>query len=221
MPDWDKDSPELRRNLDIVLEQIVQGSGERVVPTVDLARNWQILIMHGLEPDDGNPYYIGRFRGEPEVEYIQVNIGDHWGVDSQVVAAELQRFEAKLQTTVAELDALVPSNQNPTKDQKEAVLDFCAWAHAEWVRIHPFANGNGRTARLWANFLATRYNLPPFVRLRPRPSAGYGTAGAAAMHGNWKPTAAVFRQLLVEYENELGKAETFQKIDKRGPESQR
>src|ERR1035438_1282575 len=98
VPDWDEDSPELRRNLDRVLKQIVQEAGGRATPNVDLARNWQILLMDGLEPEDGNPYYIGRFRGEPEIEYVQVRVGENWGVDSQLVAAELQRFEAKLQT---------------------------------------------------------------------------------------------------------------------------
>ena len=160
-----------------------------------------------MEPDDGNQYYIGRFRGEPEIEYIQVSVGENWGVDSQLVAAELERFEVKLKTLVAELDALLPSNQNPDEDQKAAVFDLCAWAHAEWLRIHPFANGNGRSARLWANFLAVRYSLPPFVRLRPRPNAGYGNASVKAMHGDWKPTAAVFRQLLADYENELENAD--------------
>ena len=203
MPDWDEDSPQLRKNLDRVLEQIVQEAGQRTTPSVDLARNWQILMMEGLEPEDGNQYYVGRFRGEAEIEYVQVHVGEDWGVDSQFVLAELERFEAKLKTLVAELDALQPFDQNPDDDQKEAVLDVCAWAHAEWVRIHPFANGNGRTARLWANFLATRYGLPPFVRLRPRPNAGYGNAGAKAMHGYWKPTAVVFRQLLADYEEEL------------------
>jgi len=91
------------------------------------------------------------------------------------VATELTRFEAKLQTLVAELDALLPVGQEPDADQLAAIVDLCAWAHAEWVRIHPFANGNGRTARLWANSLAMRYGLPPFIRLRPRPNAGYGT----------------------------------------------
>ena len=163
--------------------------------------------MEGLQPQDGNPYYIGRFRGEPELEYVQVRVGENWGVDSQLVASELERFEAKLKTLVAELDALLPFQENPDDDQREAVLDLCAWAHAEWVRIHPFANGNGRTARLWANFLATRYGLPPFVRLRPRPDAGYGNAGDKAMRGDWKPTAAVFRQLLAHYESELKNAD--------------
>ena len=64
------------------------------------------------------------------------------------------------------------------------------------ARIHPFANGNGRTARLWANSLAMRYGLPPFIGLRPRPNAGYGEAGAKAMLGDWKPMAQVFLRLL-------------------------
>jgi hypothetical protein len=66
------------------------------------------------------------------------------------------------------------------------------------VRIHPFANGNGRTARLWANYVLMRYGLPPIVRLRPRPDGGYGVAGAAAMDGDWEPTVAVFRKLLLD-----------------------
>ena len=81
-----------------------------------------------------------------------------------------------------------------------AVLDVCGWVHAEWVRIHPFVNGNGRTARLWANYVAMRYRLPPFVRLRPRPEAdAYAHAGIEAMNGNWKPTAEVFRVMLGEF----------------------
>ncbi|HEV3037885.1 MAG TPA: Fic family protein [Candidatus Angelobacter sp.] len=64
------------------------------------------------------------------------------------------------------------------------------------MRIHPFANGNGRTARLWANCMALRYGLPLFIRLRPRPDGGYGAASAEAMQGNWEPTATVFHEML-------------------------
>jgi hypothetical protein len=84
------------------------------------------------------------------------------------------------------------------------VIDLSAWAHAEWVRMHPFANGNGRTARIWANAILMRYGLPPAVRLRPRPGGGYGLAGAAAMDGEWRPTAAVFRTMLEEVLSERG-----------------
>jgi hypothetical protein len=105
---------------------------------------------------------------------------------------------------VAELDALIPTEREPNADQLAAIVDLCAWVHAEWVRIHPFANGNGRSARLWANSIAMRYGLPPFIRLRPRPNAGYGEAGAKAMQGDWKPTVAVFRRLLNDFLDELG-----------------
>jgi len=156
--------------------------------------------MEGLDVSD--PRYVGAFRGEPGTENVQVAVGPNFGVDSVKVAAELTRFEAKLQALVAELDALIPKGQEPDVDQLAAIVDLCAWVHAEWVRIHPFVNGNGRTARLWANSLATRYGVSPFIRLRPRPGAGYGEAGARAMHGDWKPTAAVFRRLLDDFLNE-------------------
>jgi hypothetical protein len=47
-----------------------------------------------------------------------------------------------------------------------------------------------------------RYGLPPFIRLRPRPDEGYEDAGAKAMQGDWQPTAAVFRRLLVRFLDE-------------------
>lgn len=97
---------------------------------------------------------------------------------------------------------MLPAGEEPDADQLAAIVDLCAWVHAEWIRIHPFANGNGRTARLWANCIAMRYGLPPFIRLRLRPNYGYAEAGAKAMQGEWKPTAVVFRRLLDAFLNE-------------------
>jgi hypothetical protein len=105
-------------------------------------------------------------------------------------------FEKKLHALLRELDAMLPAGQEPDADQLAAIVDLCAWVRAQWIRVQPFANGNGRTARLWANCIAMRYGLPPFIRLRPRPNYGYGEAGAKAMQGDWKPTATVFRRLL-------------------------
>lgn len=186
MPNWDEDSPQLRHNLAQVLKDILSAVEKREKPTLKTARTLNVP----------NPRSIGAFRGEPGLENIQVRVGSNYGVNSVNVAAELTRFEAKLQELVAELDSLAPVGRELNADHLAAIVDLCAWAHAVWVRIHPFANGNGRVARLWANSFAVRYGLPPFVRLRPRPNAGYERAAAQAMHGNWKPTAAVFRQLL-------------------------
>jgi hypothetical protein len=153
--------------------------------------------MGGLELAD--PHYIGTFRGEPGLEHIGVRVGASFGVPPSGVSGALGQFEKKLQELVDELDGLLPAGQDPNADQLAAIVDLCAWTHAESIRIHPFANGNGRTARLWANWIALRYGLPPFIRLRPRPDSGYGDAGAKAMQGDWQPTAALFFQLLNDF----------------------
>jgi fido (protein-threonine AMPylation protein) len=194
VPDWDEDSPRLRQNLARVLEEIAQASQARETPTLKAVTHWHTLVMQGLDVPDSR--FVGAFRGEPGLENLQTRIGANYGVASAKVASELGRFEAKVQTLVAQMDAFLPAGLEPDTDQLAAVVDLCAWVHAEWVRIHPFANGNGRTARLWANSLAMRYGLPPFIRLRPRPNAGYGSTGAKAMHGDWQTTARVFRRLL-------------------------
>ena len=148
------------------------------------------------------PEWMGRFRGEPGLEGMGVRIGDNAGVSSGEVADELRAFEEPLQKAVDILDRRI----GPTQDSNDyddmsdndinEVIVLCAWAHSEWVRIHPFANGNGRTARLWVNFLAMRYGLPPFARLRPRPDDdGYEAAALTAMTGEWEPTVRVFHRM--------------------------
>ncbi len=152
--------------------------------------------MNGLKAPDAR--YVGTFRGAKGLQKVRVWLGSHEGVAPSRVAGELAEFQRKLRAAVDKLDMRYPVGADLDVDGLEAVLELAAWAHAEWVRIHPFANGNGRTARLWANYVLMRYGLPPVVRLRPRPDGGYGAAGAAAMVGDWETTAAVFRKLLLE-----------------------
>jgi len=166
------------------------------MPTVEGARAWHQAMMHGLAPP--NPEYFGRFRGEVGLQRLGIRIGNHFGVPSHQVAAALKSFQETLQRAVEVLDDLIEPDRNLSADEVAAVIELCAWAHSEWVRIHPFANGNGRTARLWANSIAMRYGLPAFVRLRPRPDGGYGEGAAAAMTGRWHATAQVFRHMYDE-----------------------
>jgi len=194
--DGDADSPRLRKNLTEVLRDARDRAVRRDVPTVEDARRWQCDTMAGLEVPDAK--YVGRFRGEPGLETTRVWIGSLEGVSPGNVAEELRAFEWTLQRAVAALDARYPRGQELDEDGLAAVIDLCAWAHAEWVRIHPFGNGNGRTARILANALLMRYGLPPVVRLRPRPDGGYGRAAEAAMKGDWRPTATAFRRMLGE-----------------------
>jgi len=197
MADWDANSPELENNLRRVLEEIHGAARRRETPTVEAARHWQAESLRDLVVPDAR--YVGAFRGEPGLENVQVRVADRYGVAAPNVGGALADFEHTVQQVIERLDQLIPSGIDPDSDQTAAILEVCAWIHAEWVRIHPFANGNGRTARLWVNSIAMRYQLPPFVQLGPRPAAGYGAAGAEAMRGNWEPTIAVLRKLLEDF----------------------
>ncbi len=196
MADWDDDTPRLRGNLAQVIRRVRDEALRREPLTSESARGWQLDILRGLVPPD--PKLVGRFRGEAGLENYNVKVGDRPGVQASEVTSELAEFDRKLGQAIAELDRLIKPGQDLTADDLAAVLALSAWAHAEWVRIHPFANGNGRTARLWVNSLAMRYGLPPFLRLRPRPDGGYARAAAAAMRGDWRPTLALFRRMYIE-----------------------
>ncbi len=196
-PDWDANSQELGANLTRILIGIAETARARALPTIDTARQWQREMMSDLVAPD--PGFVGAFRGEPGLEDIEVSMLDRFGIPAPEVAHELARFETKLQQLVQELDSSIPPGDLPDRDQLGAVIDLCAWAHADWMRIHPFANGNGRVARLWVNALAMRYSLPPFMRLRPRPGPGYAEAALEAIDGNWHPTSTLLRGLFQDF----------------------
>lgn len=53
--------------------------------------------------------------------------------------------------------------QLPDARSAEDVAAFLAYAHHRLVAIHPFTNGNGRTARLFTNLLAYNYGYQDVV----------------------------------------------------------
>ncbi len=197
MPDWDEDSPRLRQNLKQLLTGIRARALARKELQLDDAKAWHRAMMSGLTPPDKT--MVGQFRGARPLSAIEVKVGAYPGVAAAKVASQTARFETTLRQITQHLDATIPLGTDLTPDRLSAVIEACAWAHAEWVRIQPFANGNGRTARFWANALAMRYQLPPFIRLRPRPNFGYDAASGEAMLGNRKPTAVAFRRMLAAF----------------------
>lgn len=196
MADWDADSSQLRQNLADIRASLEHDAETRPSPAVALAKSWQATMMAGLTVPAAR--YLGRFRGEAGLEACRVRIGSASGVPPADVAGELTSFETTLQAAVSILDRAYTTGADLDTDGLAAVIDLAAWAHAEWVRIHPFANGNGRTARIWANWILMRYGLPLAIRLRPRPESGYGASCARAMQRDWQPTARLFRAMVLD-----------------------
>lgn len=194
MDDWDADGPILTGNLQRLLRDIRDRAANRETLDLPLIRTWHHAMMVRLKLPPGAA--AGVFRGEPPLERCEVRVGRHAGIRSMHVAEALSAFEITLKSVVARLDELIPARELPDEDGLAAVIETCAWAHSEFVRIHPFANGNGRTARILANALAMRYGLPPFVRLRPRPGHPYGKVAEASMRGIRRPTVEMFHDML-------------------------
>ena len=74
---------------------------------------------------------------------------------------------SKLKTTPpykvhSEMNNLVYEIKN---NKKFNTIELAAYSHHELVRIHPFVDGNGRTARLLTNLILMRNGYPPIVIL--------------------------------------------------------
>ena len=68
-------------------------------------------------------------------------------------------------------------------------MELAAWTHAEFVRIHPFVDGNGRTSRLLMNYqLMINGYLPVSVDKEDRLDY-YNALEQYAAHGNLEPFA--------------------------------
>ena len=197
---WNADPPgydqQLLLNAERVLRSIVESSDERDPPTVAMAQDWHRHLYDGVPLPVS--YYAGEVRDSdqrfPELVGYEVSVGYLSGTPSAQVWPELTDFERRAQIGVSRIDAAIAVAAKPiTPEQLGGVIAFCAMMHGEWIRIHPFANGNGRTARLWTNWTAVRYGLPPFVAIKPRPGdPAYRQAAAASMSGDHKVAVAAF-----------------------------
>jgi len=201
---WNDDPPgsqqQIEANILALGPQFQADVGGRPLPTIALAQGWHRSVYASVQLPE--PYYAGEIRDSdpqfPELVGYEVQVGGVLGTPSKDVPAELAQLETRIQTVCARLDAAIPGGGPPTDDVTlHAVVATCGYVHGEWVRIHPFANGNGRIARLWTTWIGLRYGLPPFIQIKPRPGGQpYAAAGAASMRGDHRLCILVFEQML-------------------------
>jgi len=201
---WNDDPPgseaQIAANVASVLHEIAAAASARHAPTIAMAQDWHRNIYRGITLPVR--YYAGEIRDSdpefPELNRYEVEVGGFAGSPSETVPLELSHFESVARRAVAVLDSTIPVGAQPADNQQLlAVLTLCASLHGEWVRIHPFANGNGRTARLWGNWASLRYGLPPFISAKPRPAGiAYALASYASMQRDHQVMTGVLLQLL-------------------------
>jgi len=90
----------------------------------------------------------GGDRRFPELIDYEVQIGRLRGVPAAQVPAELGVLQTRARKAVAGPDGAISVGIPPaTPLELRSVLLLAANLHGEWVRIHPFANGNGRPTK--------------------------------------------------------------------------
>lgn len=97
---------------------------------------------------------IGAWKNQPNSAFVVIN-------EKQVVNDTYARPENVAILMATWLDELNERRQNIADEKK--VLEHYAWLHASFVRIHPFADGNGRMARLLANIPVLIAGSPPII----------------------------------------------------------
>lgn len=87
-----------------------------------------------------------------------------------------------------------------SKDES-SVIACLIYAHYEFVRIHPFNNGNGRTGRILMNLVAMKLGYQPIDLYYREGDArkAYINAMKEADKGNEKPLADLIRKELITF----------------------
>lgn len=82
--------------------------------------------------------------------------------------------------------------------KKENAIELAAWTHAEFVRVHPFIDGNGRTSRLIMNYQLMLNGFLPISIAKENRLEYYKTLEEYAVNRNLNP----FMDMIADLEEE-------------------
>ncbi len=137
---------------------------------------WQIKSLHQLILRNIDDEQAGRYRNVNVV----ISGASHKPPDHVLVPEEMERF---IGWCAAEAVNLHP-------------VERAARVHADFVKIHPFIDGNGRTARLLMNLELIKAGFPAAVLTVERRLAYYEALDHAHIRGDYEPFLNMMEEIV-------------------------
>lgn len=138
-----------------------------------------LLLQKSYEVDAITP------DGKPTKRRIE--IGQYKTAPNHVLTktGEIFRFATPEETPAKMHDLMDWFRKKQANSDTEPVL-LAAEFHYKFIRIHPFDDGNGRTARLLMNFILMQYGYPPVI-IKTEDKENYFNVLRLADAGNLEP----------------------------------
>lgn len=137
---------------------------EELVKKNDLLTEWNIKNIHHLVLKNIDNENAGRYR----TENVIISGAKHRPPEHYLVKEQMEQLVKNCNGTWQKLHPV-----------KRATL-----LHSEFVKIHPFVDGNGRTARLLLNFELMKKGYPPIIIKKEIRSQYYDALDMAHTTGN-------------------------------------
>lgn len=145
----------------------------------------ELMQLHRAIFGGAFPEQAGRQRTDP------VQVGGEECCAAGLIGQRMAEFGTQLS------ERLVAAESDPYggEERFSAQVELACWAHIEYLRIHPFIDGNGRTARVLLNIMLKRFGLYP---IQVRTEDGYLGLLRAALTGHPEGFLAMAFRLLDE-----------------------
>ncbi len=140
---------------------------EALVQKNEPLSEWQIKSLHQLILKNIDDRNAGRYR----MQNVVISGAEHRPPDYLNVPEEMEAFAVQ---TAVNKQCLHP-------------VEHAARVHGDFVKIHPFVDGNGRTARLLMNLELMKAGFPPAVLTVEKRLGYYETLDIAHIKGDYEP----------------------------------
>ncbi|MFA6047464.1 MAG: Fic family protein [Parcubacteria group bacterium] len=174
-----------KRAWDFILHQ---GSKRKIPITVEFIKKLHNVGFGWIFPKFG-----GNFRK------INVQVSNHKPPQFYLIDQLMANFTKDLEARLKYLPKIEKYNFLPE------LISLLSWSHHRFLWIHPFADYNGRIARLLTNIILLNLNLPP-IELKIETKAGrlkYINALHLADQGNCVKLEKIIREAIEESAKEL------------------